>query len=192
VIGKTRILLFLAVCVLAAFLIFSGRFLVVDDPARADLIVVIAGETEQRPQRGLELLNQGYAPLLILDVPAKQTIYAWTQLDLAQKYVNELPQAGKIAICPIEGLSTKQETEDVDNCVRKYSVHKILLVTSDYHSRRALSTFQRELPGYEFSMAAAYDAREFGTSWWKHREWAKTNLLEFSKLGWWELVERWR
>jgi hypothetical protein len=28
--------------------------------------------------------------------------------------------------------------------------------------------------------------------WWQHREWAKVNFEEWSKLIWWELVDRWR
>ena len=75
--------------------------------------------------------------------------------------------------------------------MQAFTGHKILLVTSDFHTRRALDTFSRELPNYNFSIAAAYDSREFGVQWWQHRQWAKTNLLEFCKLVWWELVERW-
>jgi uncharacterized SAM-binding protein YcdF (DUF218 family) len=67
-----------------------------------------------------------------------------------------------------------------------------LIVTSDYHTRRALRTFQREAPDYEFSVAAAYDANEFGGQWWRHRQWAKVNFEEWLRLIWWELVDRWR
>jgi uncharacterized SAM-binding protein YcdF (DUF218 family) len=66
-----------------------------------------------------------------------------------------------------------------------------LLVTSDYHTRRALSTFNRVLPR-DYSIAAVFDAREFGVQWWRHREWAKMNFDEWLKLIWWELVDRWR
>ncbi len=188
---KFRILLMLVLTFLILFASCSGYFLVIDRPERADLIVVLAGETERRPQRGIELLRQQYAPQMLLDVPADTTVYAWTQRDLAQKYIDSLSDANQIRICPIEGQSTKQETKNVRDCLRTFSVHKILLVTSDFHTRRALATFTRELPAYQFSVAAAYDSREFGIRWWQHRQWAKTNLLEFSKLFWWELVERW-
>lgn len=186
-----RLYLALIVIVFAMFVAFSGQHLVLDAPGKADVIVVLAGETERRPQRGLELLGQNYAPQMLLDAPAGTTIYKWTQQDLAQKYVNELPQANQIKICSITGLSTKEESFNVANCLKDYSAHKILLVTSDYHSRRAFDIFSKALPNYQFSVAAAYDSREFGTHWWQHREWAKTNLLEFSKFTWWELVERW-
>jgi hypothetical protein len=188
---RIRLLLALIVIIFALFVSFSGQHLVLDAPGKADMILVLAGETEHRPQRGLELLSQGYAPQMLLDAPAGTTIYKWTQQDLAQKYVSELPQASQIKVCSIAGLSTKEESSNVANCLQGYAVHKILLVTSDYHSRRAFDIFSKELPAYQFSVAAAHDAREFGTDWWQHRQWAKTNLLEFSKFFWWELVERW-
>jgi uncharacterized SAM-binding protein YcdF (DUF218 family) len=188
---KTRVFLILAFCLVLGFLLFSGRFLVVNAPEKADLVVVVAGETERRPQRGLELLSQNYSSQMLLDVPAGTTIYQWTQIELAQKYVKNLPHADQIKVCPIEGLSTKEEALNVGKCLEAYHVHKILLVTSDFHTRRALSTFSRKLPNYQFAVAASYDSNEFGTHWWQHRQWAKTNLLEFSKLVWWELVERW-
>ena len=65
-------------------------------------------------------------------------------------------------------------------------------VTSDFHTRRALSIFTSEVPSHTYSVAAAYDPREFGVQWWRRREWAKTNFYEWMRLGWWELIDRWR
>lgn len=135
----------------------SGRFLVVNQPRKSDVIVVVAGETDRRPARGLELLDQGYASRLILDVPAEAKIYRWSQLEIARKYIDELPQASSITVCPIYGFSTKAEAHDVARCLQGFSVHRILLVTSDYHTRRALSIFNRVLPA-DYSVAAAFDA----------------------------------
>ena len=170
----------------------SGRFLVVNQPRKCDVIVVLAGETERRPARGLELLNQGYAPRLVLDVPAGAKIYEWTQTELAGKYVEGLPQAKSITICPIYGLSTREEAREAGRCLESVGGRSVLLVTSDYHTRRALSTFRWEARNRNYSSAAAFDPREFGTEWWRHREWAKTNLNEWFRLAWWYLVDRWR
>jgi hypothetical protein len=115
---KMRLLLPLAGIVLLCVAATSGRFLVVDQPSKADAIMVLAGETDRRLARGLELLNQGYAPRMILNVPAGATIYQWTQLELAQRYVEGLPQAGAITICPIYGLSTKAEARDAARCLQ--------------------------------------------------------------------------
>jgi uncharacterized SAM-binding protein YcdF (DUF218 family) len=170
----------------------SGRFLVVDRPRKSDVIVVLAGETDRRPAHALELLNQGYAARLLLDVPAGVTVYQWTQTELAQKYVQGLPQAKSITICPIYGLSTREEARGAGRCLESIGGRSVLLVTSDYHTRRALSTFSREAPNFDYSVAAVFDPREFGIAWWRHREWAKTNFNEWVRLVWWEVVDRWR
>jgi len=170
----------------------SGQFLVINHPQKSDVIVVLAGETERRPARGLELLGQGLAPRLILDVPAGAKIYEQDQLELAQRYIQGLPQAGATSVCAIHARSTGGETQDVSRCLDAIGAHRVLLVTSDFHTRRTLSTFKRRLPQYDFSVAAAFDEREFGTKWWQRRQWAKVNFDEWLRLMWWELVERWR
>jgi hypothetical protein len=88
----------------------SGRFLVVNQPRKSDVIVVLAGETDRRPERGLELLDHGYASRLILNVPAEAKIYQWNQEEIARKYVEGLPQADSITVCPIYGHSTSTTT----------------------------------------------------------------------------------
>jgi len=169
----------------------GGRVLVINRPGPADVIVVLAGEAEQRPERGLELLRQGYAPRLLMDVPGNARVYQWNQIELAQRYVQQLPQAAAISICPITATSTKGEVQDMQRCLENVDARTILLVTSDFHSRRALSTFGKLLPRYRYEVVAVSDPREFGVNWWQHREWAKTALVEWAKLIWWEAVERW-
>lgn len=188
---RTLILIGLAALAMAA-LSHAGSFLVVDAPQRSDIIVVLAGETDVRPTRGLQLLAQGYGRRMVLDVPAAIKIYKFTQLELAQEYIHDLPLAPAISICPIEGLSTKDESKDVARCLDGMQAKSVLLVTSDFHTRRALSVFQRELPGIQFSAAAAHNGTQFGTRWWTHRQWAKTFADEWARLIWWKLVDQWR
>ncbi len=170
----------------------AGRMLVVDDPQPADVIVVLAGETDHRPARGLELLGQGRAPRMLLDVPSAARIYTFTQVELAEKYIQGLPDPESIRVCPIEGLSTRDESHNVEKCLAREQGTRILIVTSEFHTRRSLSIFRHEIPGKSFSVAAAYNDTQFGTRWWTHREWAKTCLDEWLRLLWWNAVDRWR
>ena len=183
-----------AVIVLAAavFLAYAGRMLVVDAPERSDVIVVLAGETDRRPVRALQLLDRGYAHKMILNVPAGAKIYEFTQLQLAQKYIQNLPEAAAISICPIEGLSTRDEARDVEECLAREGGKRVLLVTSDFHTRRALSIFRHEVPDKIFSVAATTDETQFGTRWWTHRQWAKTFVDEGLRWLWWKAVDEWR
>ena len=169
----------------------SAGFLVIDNPQKSDAILVLAGETDRRPARGLELLNHGFAGHMILDVPANASIYGSTYLQLAQNWKDAQPQSASLSLCPIQGLSTKAEVHDAVACIRQTGAHSVLLVTSDYHTRRALSEFQKEIPDSTFCVAAAFDSTQFGPQWWRHRQWAKNNVDEWLRLLWWEAVDRW-
>jgi len=184
------------ILLLAAVTLFgveAGRMLVVNAPQKSDLIVVLAGETDRRPALALDLLRQGYAPRILLDVPASAKIYDSTLTQIAADYVRKLPVASQIALCPIAGLSTRDESHDVATCLTaEHGATRILLVTSDYHTRRALSILRHEIRGRYFSVAAAHDDSQFGIRWWTHRQWAKICLDEWLRLIWWNAVERWR
>jgi uncharacterized SAM-binding protein YcdF (DUF218 family) len=79
-----------------------------------------------------------------------------------------------VRVHPIFGLSTPDESLDAANCLAEVEGSRILIVISDFHVRRALSTFRDEVHGKTFSIAAAHDVRQFRTRWWTHRQWAKT------------------
>ena len=189
---KVRALLIILIAVALLLFSTSGQFLIVNQPEHADVIVVLAGETNQRPALGLKLLREGYAPRMLLDVPATAKLYQWDMLQLGQQYVHGLPESNAVTVCPIHGLSTKTEAQDVSVCLNPLGAHKVLVVTSDYHTRRALSTFRHELRGMQISIAAATDLQQFGGSWWKHRQWAKLNFDEWLRLVWWQAIDRWR
>jgi len=182
----------LMVLALVVFAMNAGRMLVIDDPRPSDLILVLAGETVARPSKALQLLSQGYGRSILLDVPASARIYEFSQVELARRYIRDLPANISLEICPIVGLSTRDEARDVEHCLEGHQVHTILIVTSDFHTRRALSAFRHQLPGKIFAVAAARDDAEFGVRWWTHRQWAKTCLGEWLRYIWWNFVDRWR
>jgi uncharacterized SAM-binding protein YcdF (DUF218 family) len=170
----------------------AGKFLVVNDPQVSDVILVLAGETEKRPARAIELLDRGYARRVVIDVPAQAKNFGFPQIELAQQYVQHLSEVASVQICPIYGLSTRDEARDARKCLAGGPGNRILIVTSDFHTRRALATFRRVIPGMTFSVAAAFDNTQFGIRWWRHRQWAKTFVDEWMKLLWWAVVDRWR
>lgn len=184
---------FVIIAILGSFFFAAnaGKLLVQNNPQRSDVVVVLAGETDYRPALAVQLLDQNYGRRILLDVPAVSEIYNITQLQVAKEYINSLPEKHSIDICPIEGLSTKAESHNVAKCLAQEPNSKVLIVTSDFHTRRALSIFQHEIPEKSFSVAAAHDPAQFGTHWWRHREWAKTCVDEWLRLAWWEGVDRW-
>ncbi len=182
----------LLVVILVVLASRAARFLVVDRPQPSDAIVVLAGETNVRPARALELLRQGVAPRVFMDAETRDLIYDQRLTDIARKYVDALPEASRVSVCPVVGFSTNAETDDVNRCLQPLGAHQVLIVTSDFHTRRALMIFRHRLPQYQFHVAAARNPAEFGEAWWTNREWAKTIFDEWAKLLWWEAVDRWR
>jgi hypothetical protein len=92
----TRRIWILAVVVSAGFVAFAAnaaRLLVVDAPQPSDVILVLAGETDRRPARALELLRRGYGRRVVIDVPAAARVYEVTQVKLAEEYIRSLPHA---------------------------------------------------------------------------------------------------
>ena len=178
--------------ILLTFASRAGRMLVVDAPEKSDLILVLAGEADYRPKQGLRLLDQGYGRVLILNVPAAARIYGFSETELAQKEIQPLSEAPLVRVCPITGLSTKEEAHDAAECMGGLTGKRVLLVTSEYHTRRALSIFRHEVRDRAFSVSAVYDETQFGVRWWQHRQWAKTFVDEWLRVLWWNAVDRWR
>lgn len=182
--------LFLAV-ILVALARQAARFLVVDAPEESDIIVALAGDTKVRPARALELLRQGVAPRVLMDAETRDLIYDQPLTDIARRFASGLPEADRVSVCPIAGFSTNAEADDVNRCLQTLGAHRVLIVTSDFHTRRALAIFRHRLPQYRFAAAAARDPAHFGEAWWTNREWAKVTFDEWSKMLWWEAVDRW-
>lgn len=178
---------------------YAASFLRVNRPEHADVIVILGGGMDDsRYWRGADLMNAGYADKMLLDAEAGGSKYGKSNVELAADFLKRVA-AQNTAVCPVYGDSTYGETEDVAHCLAKMKVSSILLVTSDYHTRRALSIFKTRLPQYHFSIGDTFAPYEDGSPqrmpsdvWWKNRRWAKTILEEWEKLIWWELVDRWR
>jgi hypothetical protein len=149
---------------------------------------------DTRYARGMELLRQGYGHHLFVDAAADSHFFGKTPAAYAEAFLKQDAgeMAAQVSVCPFAQDSTITETAYVQKCLAPIGAKSVLLVTSDFHSGRALSIFRKKLPQYHWSMAAAYDPDVFGMRWWRHREWAKTTFLEWLKTVWWNGIDRWR
>jgi uncharacterized SAM-binding protein YcdF (DUF218 family) len=172
----------------------SGEFLVMDQPVRTDIIVVLAGDrNDHRFFRGLKLVREGYAPHMLVDANSDMISFGRTPAVLEDELIRSLNlNVDQVRVCPTQGDSTDEETMYVAQCLHNDQISTALLVTSDFHTRRALTIFKRRLPKYRWSVAAARDDTVFNQKWWQRREWAKTAFFEWTKVIWWEAVDRWR
>jgi uncharacterized SAM-binding protein YcdF (DUF218 family) len=183
----------LTMIVIVVLVMGAARFLVVDKPLPSDVIVVLNGDrSDVRYSRGLELLKSNYGKTLLVDESNDFTLYGRTPVDLEQEFLQRSSAPAGVTVCPMRGDSTRDETRFVARCLEPLGAKSVLIVTSDYHTRRAYAIFRSLLPKYQWSVTSAHDPKVFGAHWWGNREWAKYTVTEWSKLLWWELVDRWR
>jgi len=184
----------LAFCLIVLILLglrHAGPALVVNQPQRSDLILLLAGdENDTRYWKGIELLRAGYAPRMMVDAQADAVSYGLSPAELTEDFIRRSAGGLAVHVCRSRGTSTLQELQSAAACLQPFAPHTILLVTSDFHTRRALAIARQVYPGYSWSVAAANSGLLSAPRWWTDRQIAKNVLLEWQKVVWWELVER--
>jgi len=160
-----------------------GAYLVhADQPAPADYAVVLAGDSKggHRLLTAAELVRQGLVRKAIVDGPLGN--YEVHESDLAVDFaVRKGYPADYFLKLPMNATSTKEEAVVVVAELHRLGAHSFLLVTSDYHTRRAGNVFRKISGGLEMKVIAAPDEYFRSNSWWRTRESLKTTYMEWSK-----------
>jgi uncharacterized SAM-binding protein YcdF (DUF218 family) len=153
-----------------------------DGPRKSDAIVVLGGDaTGERILKGAELEKAGYAPIVLVDGPwsllgpeSDATIKYAEQQGFPASYFKSVPLPG-------DADSTRSEADYLGKVIKASGFHKILLVTSNFHTRRAARLFRKENPWMEVAVVAA-PYRDFSPgNWWQARPGKKVFLLEWMK-----------
>ena len=124
------------------------------DPA--DAIVVLGGESQGRPVDGARLYKQGLAPRVFVVGTGDNER---NRRALVREGVPE-----DLITCETASESTLENAMFVRPLLEKVGVHRAILVTSSYHTRRALAVFQQRVPGIHFEMVP-------------------------SRIGWWDTLK---
>ena len=159
-----------------------GGFLVrAENPVPADMVVVLAGDyIGNRIVIGAGLVRQGLAPKVLVSGPAD--FYGLHESDLAIPFaVRAGYPASYFVPFPHTALSTAAEADVVIPELRKMHAHRVDLVTSNFHTRRAGNIFRKRAPDLEFHVIAAPDRYFTPDAWWKNREGRKTFVIEWMK-----------
>ena len=178
-----KIILALPVCFLllaVAAILFPQGFLCVDNgPVKGDVIVVLGGGLHERPARAAELFRERVAPRIILS-------------GLGDCKINRrlLIGAGVPAgVIEMENQSrtTKENAQFVIQWLRKTNslpAKHVIIVTSWYHSRRALACFRHYAPDIQFYSRPSYFA--YARADWSRKGITNLIRLEYVKLlGYW-------
>ena len=143
------LLLVLLAALLAAFAwFFPQQVLTVESgPVKGDVLVLLGGRPD-RAFRAAELFKQGEAPKVLVtglgdDVSNKRT--------LEQNGVTNTA-----IIMESKSRTTRENAEFSIAILRKMGAKRVILVTSWYHSRRALATFEHYAPDIQFYSRPSY------------------------------------
>jgi uncharacterized SAM-binding protein YcdF (DUF218 family) len=163
-------------------LIRLGEFLVVSDPLeRADLIYVFAGDFwGSRVLLGANLGSKGWAPQVILSGGRYMDDYA---CDLSVEFVVQHGYPRKLFVpLRMEAQSTVDEARAMGPVFHHLGAKRIILVTSNFHSRRAAQVFRLFLPEFDFRMEGSEDNSFDPEAWWTKPEQRHLLLSEYQKL----------
>lgn len=165
-----------------AILTAFGNFLVkAGPPENADVIVVLAGDGfGLRILKAGDLIKAGYAPKALISGPSG--IYGNYECDLAIPFAVKAGYPESYFI-PLEhdARSTDTEARVVVKKLHEMDAKRVILVTSNYHTRRAGLIFRRAAPDLTFFVVAAPDEYFKPDSWWRDREASKTFVYEWMK-----------
>lgn len=84
-------------------------------------------------------------------------------------------------VIPMRDGSTRMEAEYVGKYLKTANIRKIVLVTSNYHTRRAAWLFRHVNPWLAINVVPAPDPFFSPDNWWQSRAGKKTFLLEWLK-----------
>jgi uncharacterized SAM-binding protein YcdF (DUF218 family) len=184
--------LFVIYLVRAPLLRLAGGFWVVDEPpGPSDAIVVLGDDNynSDRAARAAQLFKDGWAPRVVASGKYLRPYASITELeqrDLADRGV----PTGAITRLAHRAESTREEAYAISQLLQSRRWKRILLVTSNYHTRRAQFICSRVFPaGTTLEVIAAPDSEYDPDSWWRTRKGIKIFFHESvgMLLALWEL-----
>jgi uncharacterized SAM-binding protein YcdF (DUF218 family) len=172
----------LAVVLRTQILSALGGYLVqADSPQKADAALVLAGDGwGNRILAAAELARDGYVPKVLVSGP--DGAYGNHECDLAIPFaVKHGYPASYFVHVEHEGRSTLAEAKAVLIEIRRMGIKRLLVVTSNFHTRRSGFIFRKLAPDLKILVVAAPDENFTPDGWWRNREGQKTFLLEWTK-----------
>ena len=201
---RARRILLLAILILAAWSlvawIAAKALMVSAELPHADAMVVLSGSSlyQERTERAAQLFHEGRAPKIVLtndNQPAGWSNELQRNPLFIEREAEELRRAGvpddEIEMLPQTVSSTHDEALLLREYAEAHGLHSLLIVTSAYHSRRALWTFRKVFEGSGINIGLTSvppgERTPQPATWWLHlRGWQEV-AGEYLKLiyYWW-------
>ncbi len=191
------LLCFLAFCGLIylvrhPLLRWAGGFWVVEDPLEhADALIILSDDNfyADRTTRAVELYRQGLAPVVVASGRRLRPYAGIAELMEHDLFERGVPKQATIKF-PQMGDSTREEAVALRALVEERRWRRILVVTSNSHTRRARYIFTRVFPAaVAVRVASARDSDYDPDHWWETRKGQKRFFHEAVGMvvTWWEL-----
>jgi uncharacterized SAM-binding protein YcdF (DUF218 family) len=161
----------------------AGRIWIVDEnPVRSDAIIVLGDDNYNgdRATKAAELLKAGWAPRVVASgrfLRSYSSIADLTEHDLSDRGV----PVDAILKLTHRAENTREEIDVIRRLTNEKHWHKLLIVTSNYHTRRTAFICGRMFPqDVEVRVIAAPDADYNPDTWWQSRLGEKLFLHELA------------
>jgi uncharacterized SAM-binding protein YcdF (DUF218 family) len=142
---------------------------------KADVMIVLGGGSHDRPERAAELFKDNAAPRIIVS--------GLGDCQINQQHLIEAGIPASAIQLEEKSTTTRENAEFTINLLREQKVESAIIVTSWYHSRRALDCFRHYAPEMKFYSRPSYF--DFNRADWP-RSFEKRIYLEYAKLpGYW-------
>ena len=188
---KLIVLLFLGIFFLALYFVrhpifrFMAESWVIEDPLeKSDALIVLSDDNfyADRATRAAELFREGKAPLV---VACGRRLRPGTGIDELMEH--DLIERGvpkdRILRFAEDADSTRDEAEALAKLAKTKKWRAAIVVTSNYHTRRARYIFRRVFPqGIEVRIASARDGDFDPQNWWQKRKSTKVFMREIAAL----------
>jgi uncharacterized SAM-binding protein YcdF (DUF218 family) len=170
---KIQYAFFSVLFLLIFFLLFAGRFLVIDEePKKVDVIVVLSGG-EGRLEKAIELYELGNASKMIVSNGLADGLWENAALFLPTSSI----------ILEKKADSTYESAVYVKKLMNKYKFHSAIVVSSDFHMRRVKYNFHRVYKGSDHELIyVASDTSYNPKVWWMNKRSFGITISEYVKI----------
>jgi uncharacterized SAM-binding protein YcdF (DUF218 family) len=128
--------------------LFPQQILTVDNgPVKADVLVVLGG-TPDRAVRGAELFKQGEAHEILVS--------GLGDCESNEQLLEKDGVTNGAIILECKSRTTRENAKFSIPLLRSLGAHRVIIVTSWYHSRRALACFEHYAPDLKFYSRPSY------------------------------------
>ena len=171
---------------------WGAQLWIVEDPLdKADAIIVLSDDNffADRATRAAELFRQGLAPVIVASgrrLRPSATIAELMEHDLIERGVPK----DRIVRAVHDADGTQEEAEALRRVVQQKKWRSLIVVTSNYHTRRARYIFGKIFaPEVAIRVASARDGDFDPDRWWEKRKSVKELTREFAGMivALWEL-----